>query len=182
MKCEICSAKTRVNWAGAYTTLCEKCFDSPEGKRLMSHRRSEGMHAAEDHEPRRTGYDVFQGTDESRPTPRLTAVKNGFSWPAFLVGPLWAWHKGMVALGFGLLIGNVFFFALGHMCGLYTPPPVGIAFSCCLTAVWCAAVGHSANNWYRQIILRRGGLLVASGLQVRRPAAAVHSYLDSVRQ
>ena len=37
------------------------------------------------------------------PDGRREIIKNGFSWPAFIFGPLWAWRRRMVLLGFSLL-------------------------------------------------------------------------------
>ena len=38
------------------------------------------------------------------PDGRREIIKMGFCWPAFFFGPLWAWKRGMVVLGFLWLV------------------------------------------------------------------------------
>jgi len=80
----------------------------------------------------------------------IVLVKEGFCWPAFLVGPLWAlWHGlWVVALGLVALIAIVG--AAGAALGLDAVTASALAVGAAI------AVGGAANDLRRWTLDRRG--------------------------
>ena len=101
----------------------------------------------------RPGYELYRL--EAGDGDRLASVKSGFCWPAFFFGPLWAWSKGLVAIGFGLLLIALIFNYVGYE----LPREVGLSGAYAVILVsfgWAAWVGFSANNWVRRALERQG--------------------------
>ena len=86
---------------------------------------------------------------------RREVIKNGFSWPAFFFGPLWAWRKGMGSLGFVLLavalllqtMPLLFIESIGEA-GIVLYPLVTVS-----VVTW---IGGQGNAWLRKSALNRG--------------------------
>ena len=83
-------------------------------------------------------------------------VKNGFSWPAFLCGSLWAaakrmWYPHFLAL---LVVDAVMWFGLGYS---EASGMEGLALVL-LAAMWAYAVvrGRYGNRWLAASLRRRG--------------------------
>ena len=49
-----------------------------------------------------TQYKIFKN-----PLGQMEAIKQGWSWPGFVFGPIWALFKKMWALGIGTLVGGI---------------------------------------------------------------------------
>jgi hypothetical protein len=95
----------------------------------------------------------------THPDGRREVIKHGFSWPAFILGPLWAWRKGMVSLGFGLL---------GIHLSLQMLPVIfldfmaegGILLDLIVSLGVLIWIGGQGNTWLRKSALSRGFTLV----------------------
>lgn len=82
--------------------------------------------------------------------PDLLLVKEGFCWPAFLFGWLWAlWHR-MWLTALLLLLVELALAAAAERLGLATAAQVALAFGMMLF------VGFAANDWRRRSLRRRG--------------------------
>ena len=95
------------------------------------------------------------------PDGRREIIKNGFSWPAFVFGPLWAWRRGMFLLGFALLalelslqlIPEIFIDFMAE---------AGIVVHLVLTVGVLIWIGAQGNAWLRRSVLNRGFTLVSA--------------------
>ena len=90
------------------------------------------------------------------PDGRRVIIKMGFCWPAFFFGPLWAWRRGMVVLGFLLLallqlIPLLFAGLIGE---------AGIVVDLLITVGVLICIGGQGNAWLRRSALNRGFELV----------------------
>ena len=90
-------------------------------------------------------------------------MKNGFSWPAFFFGPIWAFTKGMVLRGFLLLLVNVALFVflfIGEILYFLTGDVRGgvhlIQVAFVAPVLWSVWVGARGNSWRRRMLIRRG--------------------------
>ncbi len=97
-----------------------------------------------------TTHDVYE-----HPDGRREIIKKGFSWPAFVLGPLWAWRNGMGVVGFRLL-------ALGLVLPLIPVifidvfAEASIAVDLILTVSVLTWIGGQGNAWLRNSVLSRG--------------------------
>ena len=86
---------------------------------------------------------------------RQESIKNGFSWPAFFFGAIWAWTKGMVGVGFALLglaiILRITPFILVDLLG-----EAGVYVDFLLSVAVLIWVGLNGNKWRRQSMPQRG--------------------------
>jgi hypothetical protein len=88
------------------------------------------------------------------------AVKQGFSWPAFFFGWMWALMKDLNFPTFGILAGSVSFLALqlyleqSHPIASLASGLGGIAFQ-----IW---VGFNGNSWRTRNLMSRGYRLTNS--------------------
>jgi len=102
-------------------------------------------------------------------------INPGFSWPCFFLGPLWAWHKRMIGVGFGLLAGNIVFLSLaalfselgtgfgamsiGSNYGPYNPLLEWIPrliFQMTVFASWLFVAAFFFDTWYENYLEKRG--------------------------
>ncbi len=112
-----------------------------------------------------TSHSVYE-----HPDGRRQIIKNGFSWPAFFFGPLWAWRKGMGGLGFVLLavalllqsMPLLFIDSIGEA-GIVVYPVVTVA-----VVTW---IGGQGNAWLRKSALDRGFRQVPSSPLPSSPPA-----------
>lgn len=113
-------------------------------------------------------YDIYR-----HPAHGIRAVKQGFSWPAFLGGGLWALSKGMGHLGLALL-GIAL--ALGGLAGtavLLDAPVLALAVG--LTAAATALVpGRRGNLWWRMALREQGYYRVCT-VDGRSPGEALRA-------
>ena len=106
------------------------------------------------------------------PDGRREIIKNGFSWPAFVFGPLWAWRRGMFLLGFALLalelslqlIPEIFIDFLAE---------AGIVVHLVLTVGVLIWIGAQGNAWLRRSVLNRGFTLVSASAPAEIPRQGV---------
>ena len=101
-------------------------------------------------------FDVY-----SHPTFGTEAVKQGFSWPAFFFGWIWALTKDLSFPVAGILAGSIFFVAL-QMWFEQTHPLLSLGFGICGIAfqVW---VGRNGNEWRRTNLSKNSYIYIASG-------------------
>ncbi len=90
-------------------------------------------------------------------------VKEGFSWPAFLVAPLWALHHRQ-------WLGLVAYAVAATLLGLAAAgAALGEAVGSVLALGFAILVGASANDWRRRTLAREGyglaGVVVAPDLE-----------------
>ncbi|WP_080408981.1 DUF2628 domain-containing protein [Burkholderia ubonensis] len=78
-------------------------------------------------------------------------IRVGYSWPAFLLGPLWALSKGLWFVGTLMTL-------VAFLCEILTDgvPPLGIF----LTLVASAIYGSRGNEWYVWTMKKRGWQLL----------------------
>ncbi|MDJ0908079.1 MAG: DUF2628 domain-containing protein [Woeseiaceae bacterium] len=90
-------------------------------------------------------------------------VKNGFSWPAFFFGPIWALTKGLmlraaviflinIALFVFFFSGEIIYFLTGDVRGHIHLTPVAVVAN----VLWFVWVGARGNSWRRRLLIRRG--------------------------
>ncbi len=90
-------------------------------------------------------------------------VKNGFSWPAFFFGPIWALTKGLmlraaviflinIALFVFFFSGEIIYFLTGDVRGYIHLTPVAVVAN----VLWFVWVGARGNSWRRRLLIRRG--------------------------
>ena len=95
-------------------------------------------------------------------TKQKIAVKDGFSWPAFFFGPIWAWVKGMIGLGFLLLLGNIVltvFFILLQFSGMDSISKTVFTFM--IIIGWITYIGFNGNAWLKKSLEKKGYVVVA---------------------
>ena len=80
----------------------------------------------------------------------IVLVKEGFCWPAFLVGPLWALWHGLWVVALGLVALVVGVGAAGAVPGLDAVTAAALSLG---TAM---AIGGTANDLRRWTLERRG--------------------------
>jgi hypothetical protein len=96
----------------------------------------------------------------THPTGMTEAVKQGWSWPAFLFNAIWAMVKRIWGLGLGL-VGA--FFVLGLLDGLSgTDALAGNALIKLLGFVISIMFGVKGNAWREDNLLLRGFKLVGT--------------------
>jgi hypothetical protein len=97
-----------------------------------------------------TTFDIYR-----HPTLGYAAVKRGFSWPAFFVGPIWALSKRMW-LGGGLLLVPTIFL-LGARADAAAKGDSGAALILSLiTFAFALTIGVLANKRWARSLGRRG--------------------------
>ena len=119
-----------------------------------------------------TRHNVYQ-----HPDGRREIIKNGFSWPAFLLGPLWAWRKGMGLLGLQLLAVGLFLpFVPVIFVDLFEE--AGILVDLIVTLSVLTWIGAHGNAWLRRSVLDRGFELLQESTPAGRGAHAGIDPLD----
>ncbi len=89
------------------------------------------------------------------PDGRREIIKEGFSWPAFFFGPLWAWRKGMGSLGFALLAVGLFLQSM-PLLFIDSIGEAGFLVYPLVTVVVLTWIGGQGNAWLRKRALNRG--------------------------
>ena len=92
------------------------------------------------------------------PDGRREIIKMGFCWLAFCFGPLWAWRRGMVVLGFlSLALLQLIPLLFAGLIG-----EAGIVVDLLITVSMLIWMGGQGNAWLRRSALNRGFKLVSS--------------------
>lgn len=97
-------------------------------------------------------------------------IKEGFSWAAFLFGPLWALWHGMWRTAIGVVIMSGAVSGIGRVVGLAE------AGDLALSAGLQVAMGLWANDWRRYVLARRD-ILERGAIAARRMSDAEKRYL-----
>lgn len=105
---------------------------------------------------------------------RREIIKNGFSWPAFIFGPLWAWRRGMVLLGFGLLALELSI-QLIPVLFIDFLAEAGIVVDLIVTVGVLTWIGGQGNAWLRRSVLSRGYTLVSGSPPTESGAARLNT-------
>ena len=113
-------------------------------------------------------YKVF-----ANPQGRCEAVKQGWSWPAFFFGWVWALVKKIWPLGIGIGVG---FFALGFIMGLAGAGQAGFAVIDLAGLVVAVTLGINGNRWREGNLVNRGYELKET-VTAANPEGAVALYV-----
>ena len=115
-------------------------------------------------------YDVYRKSNGD-----LETIKQGFSWPACIFGAIWAWSKGMVGVGFALLVLSfglrfaLVLFALGF------GENAGIFLSFLFDLGVLFLIGKNGNEWRRKSMDKRGFTLVAQSVPASNRGEAIEA-------
>lgn len=71
----------------------------------------------------------------------------GFSWMAFLLGPVWAFSRRLYLLGAAMILGAIPVAILSEAL-----PPLGFLIGVGIAALY----GTKANEWHKLALLRKG--------------------------
>jgi hypothetical protein len=93
-------------------------------------------------------YKVFR-----HPSGKVEAVKQGWSWPAFFFGWLWACVKDMWGIGMGIFIG-LYLFGLIFMGIIFGPMAINIIQI--ISFMLCFVFGVAGNEWRQNSLVKRG--------------------------
>lgn len=115
-------------------------------------------------------YTVHTNSWSAAPDGEAVLIREGFSWPAFVFGPLWAlwhglWRTAIVLLVLLLAVGG------GTVAAGLTD-----AGELVLTLALHAAIGLWANDWRRRVLARRG-FVERGAVMARRLRDAERRYL-----
>jgi len=105
------------------------------------------------------------------PEKDIVVLKDGFSWPAFLVGSLWALWHGMWWVALGLMIGAGVINGLGPLIfsDTYSTPVLVTAF-----ALLSGMLASDLRVW----TLERQGFVLGAVVSAESPETALRRYLD----
>lgn len=106
----------------------------------------------------------------------LQAVKNGFSWPAFFFGAIWAWTNGMVGVGFALLFLAIFLNILGNTLIVSSIGMGGVFIYLLISIGVLIWVGSSGNTWRKTSFEKKGYKLVKGCVSASSPSEAIQVY------
>jgi hypothetical protein len=109
-------------------------------------------------------YKVFK-----HPSGTSEAVKQGWSWPAFFFGFIWALVKRMWGLGVGVLIGGLVF---GFIVGAFGGGKDGDALINIVAFIVNVIFGVNGNSWREKNLVSRGFEEVGT-LTAANPESAV---------
>src|SRR5262245_18596807 len=93
-------------------------------------------------------YQVF-----THPSDMSEAVKQGWSWPAFFFGVIWAMVKKMWGLGVGVLIGSLVF---GFIVVAAGGGEGGDVLSNIVAILFSIIFGVNGNSWRNKNLISRG--------------------------
>ncbi|MEQ6916027.1 DUF2628 domain-containing protein [Halomonas aquatica] len=107
------------------------------------------------------------------PTGKQEAVKQGWSWPGFFFGPIWALVKKLWGLGAVLLVVVLMLSALP------VETEVGMLASLIVLVIYIVC-GVNGNNW-REKNLRSRGYDQLDTVSAANPDGAIAAYIKSSR-
>jgi len=93
-------------------------------------------------------YEVFK-----HPSGASEAVKQGWSWPAFFFGFIWAMTKKLWAIGFGVLAGA---FVVGFILAVAGAGEGGDLLMNIASLIVSIIFGLNGNSWRRNNLISRG--------------------------
>lgn len=107
------------------------------------------------------------------PSGAIEAVKQGWSWPAFFFGVIWAMMKKMWKLSIGVVLA---FLAIGFITGIAASEQMGEAIVNGLGLTANLMFGVHGNSWREESLILRG-FAIKKTLDAASPGAAVALYL-----
>ena len=121
-----------------------------------------------------TTYDIYR-----HPTLGYAAVKRGFSWPGFFVGPIWALSKRMW-VGGGLLLAPTIFL-LGANSDANAKGDGGASLILfVITLAFALTIGLLANKRWARSLARRGFEHLGTA-DAEEPDGAIASFVNNAR-
>jgi hypothetical protein len=119
-----------------------------------------------------TTFDIYR-----HPTLGYTAVKRGFSWPGFFVGPIWALSKRMWLGGGLLLVPTIFLLGANSDANAKGDGgPQLVLFV--ITLAFAVAVGTLANKRWARSLTRRGYEHLGTA-DAEEPDGAIASFVNN---
>ncbi|MDO9161214.1 MAG: TIR domain-containing protein [Methylococcaceae bacterium] len=119
-------------------------------------------------------YKVFQ-----HPSGLVEVVKQGWSWPAFFFGGLWALYKKLWAIG-GALLGIAIFIQLIALDSYGEEAQAISAFGSIVSIVVSVVLGMNGNSWRESNLLSKGYQFKTT-LSAATPEGAMALYLSSIK-
>lgn len=107
------------------------------------------------------------------PSGTIEAVKQGWSWPAFFFGFVWAMVKKMWKLGIGVVLAIL---VIGFITGIAASEEMGEAILNGLGMTANLMFGVHGNSWREESLIARG-FAIKKTISAAGPAAAVALYL-----
>lgn len=104
------------------------------------------------------------------PTGAVEAVKQGWSWPGFSFSWIWAFVKGLNAIGAGILIGTIF---LGILSVESTAADTLLTLAGLGVSIWLGVQG----NELRGSNLRKKGYDIVKTITAEMPEGAVAAFV-----
>ena len=112
------------------------------------------------------------------PLGKMEAVKQGWSWPAFFFGWIWACIKKMWALGIGIIVGLLIVLLIFIVAG--TDEVIVNGFFIFANIVIAIVFGVRGNSWREKNLLSRGFSLAATE-SAGNPEAALALHASSTQ-
>ncbi len=109
------------------------------------------------------------------PSGPIEAVKQGWSWPAFFFGFIWAMMKQMWKLSLGVVLAIL---AIGFITGLAASKEMGEAILNGIGMTANLMFGVHGNSWREESLIARG-FTVKKTISAASPGAAVALYLKN---
>lgn len=109
------------------------------------------------------------------PTGTIEAVKQGWSWPAFFFGFVWAMMKKMWTLSIGVVLAILI---IGFITGVAASEEMGEAIINGLGMTANLMFGVHGNSWREESLISRG-FMVQKTISAASSRAAVALYLKN---
>lgn len=110
----------------------------------------------------------------AHPSAQCEAVKQGWSWPAFFFGFIWAFIKNMWQLGLGVLVG---FMALSLLLDVSNGQAENDVILNILSLLIAVVFGLNGNQWREHNLIARG-YEMKSRLVSENPDRAIAEYMN----
>lgn len=104
------------------------------------------------------------------------AVKQGFCWPALFFTAIWAWAKGMIFVGFGLIFLIVIVSIITKIIIVFEPSIGGMSADVLITLALSVWIGKSASQW-RETWLEKNDYEFQEIISGSNPSDAINNYL-----
>jgi len=109
------------------------------------------------------------------PSGTIEAVKQGWSWPAFFFGFVWAMAKKMWKLSIGVVLAIL---VIGFITGIAATEEMGEAIMNGLGMTANLMFGVHGNSWREESLTARG-FAVKKTVNAASPAAAIALYIEN---
>lgn len=93
-------------------------------------------------------------------------VEQGYSWPACIIGALWAFSHGLIGIGFLLLVAALFMRVLTAIIG-----PLSLVVNLLILYT----VGMRGNDWRRSKLIKKGYTLQKT-IEAKNAKGAIAEY------